>query len=129
MDTVLNASHYVIFLQQQQQGGGEIFAQMLPMIVILFVFMYLFAIRPQRKQEKEKKKLLESIQKNDKVVTIGGLHGKVSSLKEDTVLISVADGVQLKFAKSAIQTVKKGKRDDSEEAEEESGEDLVGLKS
>ncbi|MDP6111276.1 MAG: preprotein translocase subunit YajC [Planctomycetota bacterium] len=123
MDTVLNASHYVIFMQQQQQtGGGEVFAQMLPMIVILFVFMYLFAIRPQRKQEKEKKKLLESIQKNDRVVTIGGLHGTVSSLKEDTVLVSVADGVQLKFAKSAIQTVRKGKRD-SEEGEEGSGKD------
>jgi preprotein translocase subunit YajC len=108
---------------QQQAGGGEVFAQMLPMIVILFVFMYLFAIRPQRKQEQEKKKLLESIRKNDKVVTIGGLHGTVSSLKEDTVLVTVADGVQLKFAKSSIQTVKKGKRDDSDEAEEESGED------
>jgi preprotein translocase subunit YajC len=125
MDTVLNVSHYLIFMQQQP-GGGEVFAQMLPMIVILFVFMYLFAIRPQRKQEKEKKKLLESIRKNDKVVTIGGLHGTVSSLKEDTVLVTVADGVQLKFAKSSIQTVKKGKRDDSDdsdEAEEESGED------
>ena len=125
MDTVLNVSHYLIFMQQQP-GGGEVFAQMLPMIVILFVFMYLFDIRPQRKQEKEKKKLLESIRKNDKVVTIGGLHGTVSSLKEDTVLVTVADGVQLKFAKSSIQTVKKGKRDDSDdsdEAEEESGED------
>ncbi|MDP6355197.1 MAG: preprotein translocase subunit YajC [Planctomycetota bacterium] len=121
MDTVLNASNYLIFMQQQP-GGGEVFAQMLPMIVILFVFMYLFAIRPQRKQEKEKKKLLESIQKNDRVVTIGGLHGTVSSLKEDTVLVSVADGVQLKFAKSAIQTVRKGKRD-SEEGEEGSGKD------
>ncbi|MDA0838778.1 MAG: preprotein translocase subunit YajC [Planctomycetota bacterium] len=122
MDTVLDVSHYVIFMQQQP-GGGEVFAQMLPMIVILFVFMYLFAIRPQRKQEKEKKMLLESLRKNDKVVTIGGLHGTVSSLKEDTVLVTVADGVQLKFAKSAIQTVKKGKRDDSEEAEVESVED------
>lgn len=122
MDTALNVSHYLIFMQQQA-GGGEVFAQMLPMIVILFVFMYLFAIRPQRKQEQEKKKLLESIRKNDKVVTIGGLHGTVSSLKEDTVLVTVADGVQLKFAKSSIQTVKKGKRDDSDEAEEESGED------
>ncbi len=84
--------------------------------------MYLFAIRPQRKQEREKKELLESLRKNDKVVTIGGLHGTISSIKENSVLITVADGVQLKFARSAIQTVKKGKLDDSDETEEDGPE-------
>jgi preprotein translocase subunit YajC len=115
-------SRNVILLQAGGQPGqphqdlGQLLTGIFPMLVILFVFMYLFAIRPQRKQEQEKKTMLDSVKKNDRVVTIGGIHGSVSAVKAETVLLTVADNVQLKFNKSAIQKIlRKGESEDEED--------------
>ncbi|MBX7127730.1 MAG: preprotein translocase subunit YajC [Flavobacteriales bacterium] len=72
------------------------------MMGALFVVFYFFMIRPQQKKAKEAKKFRESLQKGIKVVTIGGLHGKVVEVSDKTVLIEAADGVKLRFEKSAI---------------------------
>lgn len=72
------------------------------MMGALFVVFYFFMIRPQHKKAKEAKKFRESLQKGIKVVTIGGLHGKVVEVSDKTVLIEAADGVKLRFEKSAI---------------------------
>ncbi|MBI2194048.1 MAG: preprotein translocase subunit YajC [Planctomycetes bacterium] len=90
---------------------------MLPMLVVFGVVMYLFAIRPQQKQERARREMLDNLKKNDRVVTAGGLHGTVNVIRNDTVLLTVADNVQLKFNKSAIQTVlKKAAPEDEESA-------------
>ena len=105
-------------------SASEMFANLMPMLIFFMVAMYLFIIRPQRKQEKEKQQLLESIKKNDRVVTVGGMHGTVTSVKSETVTLSVADKVQLKFNKGSVQTVlRKGKSDDSDTDEDESEEE------
>jgi len=121
-EALVALSRNVVLLQAGAQPGppqqdlGQLFAGIFPMLVILFVFMYLFAIRPQRKQEQEKKRMLDSVKKNDRVVTIGGIHGSVSAVKTETILLTVADNVQLKFSKSAIQRIlRKGESEDEGE--------------
>lgn len=108
---VFLALHDLILLQASQPQPTPSLARglagMFPWLVLFFVIMYLFIIRPQRKEEEKKRKLMESLRKNDRVITIGGLHGTIKEVRSDTVLLTVSDGVQLKFNKSAISTVLK----------------------
>lgn len=64
--------------------------------------MYFFMIRPQQKKQKDTKKFIEEIKKGDDVVTIGGLHGKVSSVEGDVVYLELDRGLKVKVEKSAI---------------------------
>ena len=75
---------------------------MLP-LVLMFVVLYFVMIRPQMKKQKELKKFRESIKVGDKVVTIGGIHGKILELNDTTVLIS-SEGSKIRLDKSAIST-------------------------
>ncbi len=86
-------------------GGGWI--TMLPLLLIIVVF-WLFFIRPQSKKAKEEQKFREGLQKGDRVVTIGGLHGKITEVKETTVMISLAPGMEVEVEKTAL--VKDGTR-------------------
>ncbi|MCZ2248872.1 MAG: preprotein translocase subunit YajC [Bacteroidia bacterium] len=82
----------------------------LPIILIIIVF-YFFMIRPQMKKAKEQKKFRESLKKGDKVVTIGGLHGKIAEIADTTIILETESGIKLKFEKSAVsldQTVSLG---------------------
>jgi preprotein translocase subunit YajC len=74
--------------------------QIIPLILVVVVF-YFFMIRPQTKKQKELKKFRESLQAGDKVVTIGGIHGKILEVAESTVLIS-SEGTKIRLEKSAI---------------------------
>jgi len=74
---------------------------MLP-LAILFGFMWLFVIRPERKRQKKRTEMLDAIGKGDKVVTLGGLHGEVMKMDEQTITLKVADGVKMKFDRSAV---------------------------
>ncbi len=82
-----------------QEGGGM---QTLIMFGAIFLVFYLFMIRPQMKKQKEQRKFRESLAKGSKVVTIGGIHGEIAEVKENTVVIEVEGGNRLKLEKSAI---------------------------
>ena len=71
-------------------------------IVLLIVVFWLFFIRPQSKKAKEEQKYRDSLQKGDKVVTIGGFHGKVVEVKDTTVVISLAPNTEVEVEKSAL---------------------------
>ncbi len=71
------------------------------MIVAMIAIFYLFMIRPQAKKQKELKKFREAMKPGDKVVTIGGVHGKILEIAESTVLIS-SEGTKIRVEKSAI---------------------------
>ena len=92
-----------ILLMAQPQGGEEANPLMtfLPLILIIVVF-YFFMIRPQVKKQKDLKKFRQELKKGDKVITIGGLYGKISDIKEDTITLDVDNGIKLKVDKSAI---------------------------
>jgi len=89
-----------IFLQAGGQGGNPI--QTFIFFGLILVVFYFFMIRPQQKKAKDAKKFRENLQKGSKVVTIGGLHGKVVEVNDKTILIEAAEGVKLRFEKSAI---------------------------
>ena len=72
---------------------------------LVFVIFYFLIIRPQNKKQKEAKKMIEAVKKGDQVVTIGGVHGVVSSVKEGTVVVKVDDDCKIEFSKSAISAV------------------------
>lgn len=74
--------------------------QLIPLVLIMVVF-YFFMIRPQMKKQKELKKFRENLQKGDKVVTIGGVHGTILEVSDSTILIS-SEGTKIRFEKSAI---------------------------
>lgn len=79
-----------------QGGAGSVV-----MLVMILVVFYFFMIRPQMKKQKELKKFRESLKTGDKVVTIGGIHGKILEIAESTVLIS-SEGTKIRLEKSAI---------------------------
>ncbi len=78
-------------------------------LILIFVVFYFFLIRPQQKKQKEREKILESLKRGDRVVTIGGMHGTVSGIdtEKKTVLVQVADNLKIKFDRSAIATTEK----------------------
>ena len=81
------------------QGGGMGFWVM---IAILFGFMYLFVIRPEKKRQKERVQFQRDLSKGDDVVTAGGLHGVIASLDEHTITLKVSDNVRMKFDRVAV---------------------------
>lgn len=82
-----------------QQGGG---AQTFIFLGLIIVVFYFFMIRPQMKKTKEAKLFRESLKKGDQIVTIGGIHGKISDVQETTFTIEIEGGNKLKIEKSAV---------------------------
>jgi preprotein translocase subunit YajC len=81
---------------------------LLPLLVLL-VLMYFMMIRPQQQQAKKRTAMLNSLKAGAEVVTIGGLHGTISSIDDKTVRLKVASGVELVFNRSAIGAAREGK--------------------
>lgn len=94
---MINAS---ILLQAAAQEQNP--ASFWIMMGLLMIVFYFFMIRPQQKKAKDARKFREALQKGSKVVTIGGMHGKVLEIDEKTVLLEVDSNVKLRFEKSAI---------------------------
>ena len=72
------------------------------MFGMIFAVMYFFMIRPQIKKQKKEREYRSALKKGDKVVTIGGIHGKITDVKEDTFIIEVHAGNSLKVTKTAL---------------------------
>lgn len=89
-----------IILAQAATGGGGM-SQLLFIGGIILVF-YFFMIRPQQKKAKDQKKFIEEIKKGDQVVTIGGMHGKVYAMENDTITLEVDKGTKLTFEKTSV---------------------------
>ena len=83
------------------QAGGSDFTSFLPIIGMIAIF-YFFFFRPQQKKQKQTKKYLGEIKKGDQVVTVGGIHGKITELSDTTVLVDVDKGTKLLIEKSSI---------------------------
>ncbi len=93
-----------IILLQEAAGQGSGWSGML-MIVAMIVIFYFFMIRPQSKKQKEIKRQREAMKNGDKVVTAGGIHGRIKEIKDLTVIVEVAPGVSLKLDKGSIYPV------------------------
>ncbi len=82
-------------------AGADPGTMQLYMIVLMVVVFYFFMIMPQMKKNKAQKKFREEIAKGDKIITSGGIHGKITELKETTTVIEVEDGSKIRIEKSA----------------------------
>ena len=89
--------------QDPKSGGGSSLSFFLPLILIVVVF-YFFMIRPQQKKAKEQKKFREALKKGDKIITIGGIHGKIIEVQETTFTIETEGQGRLRIERSAVAT-------------------------
>ena len=92
-----------VLLMAGPQGGDKAngSSQIIFLLLIVAVF-YFFMIRPQMKKQKEVKKFREGLKKGDKVVTTGGIYGKVNDIKEDAFIVEIAPNVHIKIDKASV---------------------------
>ena len=86
---------------------GNPMMQFLPLMVIMFAVMYFLIIRPQKQKEKKRQEMMSNVRKQDRIITAGGVHGVVVSVKDSEVLVRVDDAkdVKIKIDKSALTSV------------------------
>ena len=95
-------------LENTTGGGADLLTSLFPilMLVVLFVAMYFLTIRPQKKAEKEANDMRNNLQIGDEVTTIGGIIGRIVSIKDETCVIETTkNGTKIRFLKSAIRNV------------------------
>lgn len=90
-----------LFIMLQAAAQESVWMSLLPMVLIIVVF-YFFMIRPQMKRQKEMMKFRNALQKGDKIVTTGGIYGKVDEVQDTFVIMNVGGDVKMKVDKSAI---------------------------
>jgi preprotein translocase subunit YajC len=86
-----------------QSGGSPLSG--LWMIALIFVIFYFLLIRPQQKKQKQHQKMIEAITKGDTVITSGGMYGTVVGVKDNIVVLKIAENVKVEFAKGSISQV------------------------
>jgi len=101
--------------------GGNPIMSFLPLIAIIGIFYFLI-LRPQSKKQKETQKMLSAVKKGDRVITVGGIHGVIYTVKESTVIIKVDENVKLEFNRTAISSVSAQAREEKEEKSNEASE-------
>ncbi len=85
----------------QAQTSNPLFSMMVPLVLIYVIFYFLF-IRPQRAKEKEHQKMLSNLNKNDEIITAGGIHGTIVNVKDKTLIIRVDDNVKIEIEKTSV---------------------------
>lgn len=88
-------------LMAQPQGNSNPIMSFLPLILIAIVF-YFFMIRPQTKRMKDQKNFITNLKKGDKIVTVGGIHGKIAEVNDDTFMMEIENGVKMKIDKVSV---------------------------
>tara|TARA_B000000437_G_C11454479_1_gene227784 strand:+ start:83 stop:388 length:306 start_codon:yes stop_codon:yes gene_type:complete len=94
-------------------GGGEPspIASLLP-FALMFLVLYLLILRPQMKKQKQQQQMIDELEKGDQVVTSGGIHGLIQNIKDDIIVLKIAENVKIELSRSAVSRVV-NKEDDS----------------
>jgi len=90
----MNILNFILLMTQPKEGESP-YMTFLPLILIVVVF-YFFIIRPQMKRQKELKNFRTSLAKGDKVITTGGIYGKINDVKDDSLIIEISEGVRIR---------------------------------
>jgi preprotein translocase subunit YajC len=93
-----------MWLAQSSGGGNNLLITIAPFI-LMFAIFYFLLIRPQQKKQKQRGSMLNALKKGDKVVTVGGMHGTIAEISDDTVVINVNDVTKLTFDRSSVNNV------------------------
>jgi len=91
-----------------QSSAASPLVQLFP-LVLIFVIFYFLLIRPQKQKEKEHQKMIAGINKNDEIVTLGGIHGTVVNVKEKTLTLRIDENVKMEIEKSSVAYIKNPK--------------------
>ncbi|MBS3977399.1 MAG: preprotein translocase subunit YajC [Syntrophomonadaceae bacterium] len=91
-------------------------------LLIFFAIIYFMMIRPQQKQQKQRREMLSKLRTNDHIVTIGGVHGRITRLKEDRLSLRIADKVEVELEKSAVAHVVNPSKDDKDDSKGDKSE-------
>jgi len=94
--------NFLQFLLMAPKEGGKTDFTWLFMLGGIIVVFYFFMIRPQQKKQKQMQNFRDALKRGDKIITIGGIHGKITDVQEGTFIIEVEDGVKLKIEKAAV---------------------------
>jgi len=93
--------HFFLLADSPQQQSTSWMPSIIMIVLIIFIF-YFFMIRPQQKKQKKLQEAREALKKGDRIVTIGGIHGKIVDIREQTFVIAVEDNTHIEIEKSAI---------------------------
>ena len=96
---------FLAFMAPQGGDGGGSMVSTVVMFAAIIAIFYFMIIRPQGRRQKERQKMLEAMKKGDKVITSGGIHGKIVAMEDKTVLLEISDNVKVKVEKSAVTTI------------------------
>lgn len=99
---MINLLSLLMLMGPQGEGKSQSPFQMLVPLILIIVVFYFFMIRPQVKRQKDMKNFRESLAKGDKIVTTGGIYGKITAIKDNVITIDVGNGVQIKVDKNAV---------------------------
>jgi preprotein translocase subunit YajC len=87
------------------QGSKGMFGSVMPMMVVMFVVIYFLMIRPEQKKQKLRQKMISEMKKGDRVLTAGGIYGSIQNVKNDVVVVKIADDTNVEVLKSAVSSV------------------------
>lgn len=102
---LVDAAHAMGAPPAEGGGSGSAILGMLPFI-LMFLVLYLLILRPQIKKQKAHQRMVDALKKGDQVVTSGGIHGVVVNLKDDVVVLKIAENVKVDLSRSAVSSVK-----------------------
>lgn len=91
---------HVVLMSAPQQGQSP-WSSLVPLVLIMVVF-YFFLIRPQMKRQKELKNFRDALKKGDRIITAGGIYGKINNITDNVITIDVGNNVLLKVDKSSV---------------------------
>lgn len=98
-------------------GGGGLLATPLVPIVLMLAIMWFFLIRPQQKKQKEHKQMIDNLKKGDRIITSGGLYGRVTGVAESTLTVEIADKVRVKISRGHVGAVLQATAENKEAVE------------
>jgi len=89
-----------------QTSAANPLVQLFP-LALIFIIFYFLLIRPQKQKEKEHQKMIAGVDKNDDIVTLGGIHGTVVNVKEKTLILRIDENVKMEIEKNSVAYIKK----------------------
>ena len=102
---------YLYVVQEAVMSAADspkgMFGGMMPLIMMMMVVMYFLVIRPQKKKDKERRDLMDGLSKGNRIVTTGGIHGKIVGLDDDTITLQISDEptIKIKMVRASIAFV------------------------
>ena len=106
----LVSSAYAMGAPASGGGSANPIASLLP-FALMFVVLYLLILRPQMKKQKDQQRLIDELEKKDQIVTSGGIHGIIENIKDDILVVKVADNVKIEISRAAVSRVKNKEED------------------